>query len=312
MTHQAIPRSNSAAPAPRPTERTLLAMSRAVEERPFGSMDEMNAFIQSSEGQRAIQSSAPRTTWERAQDLAYDAWEAEGPERYSLAERAMEIDPRCSDAWLILAEREKSWRKQKRAFERAGAAADRAYDEEGWEAAAAEGGLYQHVPARSYLRAYVALARLLLDGGYPVDAQKLYEKLLDLDPDDHMGVRDELLRVYHRTNDREALRRLLDRFSEDDGTFFTYERLWLAVAEGEDEGRVGALLKQAADVNPHVLSIMRGERSESEQEEAAPVSFPDYVTFGGKDEAVAYLAMAVGWWMADPKVFEWVHQQRSN
>lgn len=307
------PWSDSAAPPPRFTERILLAMSRTVSNRSFDSVDEMNVFLESEEGRRAIESSQPKAPWERAQDLAYDAWEAEGPERYALAEQALKADPRCSDAWLVLAELERSWRKQKRGFERAVAAAEKTYEEEGWRDAAAEyGSLYHLLPARSYLRALMALARHLFDGGYPAEAQRLYGRMLDLDPEDHMGVRYELVRVYHRAGDREGLRDVLDRFPDDDGTTLAYERLWLAVAEGQDEVTVNGLQKQAIEANPHVISVFRDEDGEPDSEEEDSGLPSGYVTVGGKDEAVAYLAMAMHWWLDEPRTLEWVRQQRGE
>ncbi len=124
-----VPRSLSVAPAPRMTERILAAMGRGLAERSFDDVDEVNAFFQSPEGQEAIATSRPASALAKAQELAYDAWEADGQERYRLARQALAVDPRCGDAWLILAEEERSWRKQRRCFERAVEATERAAQE---------------------------------------------------------------------------------------------------------------------------------------------------------------------------------------
>lgn len=130
----ALPKSYSVAPPPRPTERTLAAMDRVLQTRSFKGMDEINSFLNSKTGRQAIAAAEkdPQGTWARAQSLAYDAWETERPQCYALAREALKVDARCSDAWLILAEEERSWHKQKRLFERAVAAAEQACTDEGW------------------------------------------------------------------------------------------------------------------------------------------------------------------------------------
>lgn len=300
-----MPRSFSAAPAPRPTESYLARIERVARDRSFGSDEALNAFISSPEGQQAIENAPPQGRWEEAQDVAYAAWEADGPRRYELARRALAIDDRLSDAWLILAEEERTWRKQRRCFERAVAAAERAFQEEGWQVALEEdgpGSLYQYIPGRSYLRAHVALARSELRGGRFAEARVLYEKVLRLDPEDHMGVRYELLRVYHELGDREALRAILDRFPDDMFAAFKYERLWLALVEGADGAEVERLAREAAKANPHVLPYFLGQAK-------PPKDLPDYIALGGEEEAASYAMMAARWWFGEPSAVAWLKTQ---
>jgi len=178
----ALPKSYSVAPPPLPTERTLVAIHRVIQAQPFKARDEINSFFNSQAGRQAIEDREPHGTWARAQSLAYDAWEAELPQRYALARDALQVDPRCSDAWLILAEEERSWLKQKRLFERAVAAAEQACADEGWMVSH-DGGQAELVGngTRPYLRAHMTLARCLLDGGYYAEAAVHFETVLRLD-----------------------------------------------------------------------------------------------------------------------------------
>lgn len=303
-----MPRSFSVAPAPRPTERSIVQTERAVRSRDFESLDDVNAFLQSPEGQRAMETAEPAGSWESAQDVAYEAWESTGPQRYELARRALAMDDRCSDAWLILAEEERSWRKQKRCFEWAVAAAEGAAAEEGWLQEASqdeEGSLYRQVAGRTYLRAQLALARCLAEGGYVQEARILYEKLLHLDPEDHMGVRFEMLPLYHLADDWEGLRSLLDRYSDDGLASLAYEHLWLALVTGADSEEIEQLAEAARQVNPHVPSFLLGEAE-------LPDSRPEYIHPGAEDEAASYAEMAVDWWRREPRVMAWLREQHGG
>jgi hypothetical protein len=128
-------------------------MHRVLSDKAFASIDEANAFLQSAQFKRQLDNSpAPATSFERAQQAAYDAWEMSPPRRYELARQALSLDDRCSDAWPILAEQERTWIKQRRHFEKAVAAAERAAQEEGWlrEAPSPTASTGTFPPARSF------------------------------------------------------------------------------------------------------------------------------------------------------------------
>jgi len=302
------PQSFSVAPAPRPTERSLVAMGWAISARAFDSAEAVDKFLHSEEGLRATATAQPEGPWERAQDLAYDAWEATGAIRYVLAREALAIDERCSDAWLVLAEEEKAWKKQKRCFDRAVAAAERFGEDEGLFAALTEEDrrcLYGTIPGRTVMRAYVALARCLVTGGHRREAQELYEKLLDLDCEDHMAIRHEVVPLYHLLDDRKALRTLLDRYPEDAMAPLPYEQLWLAISEGTDPAEVEHLEQKARNTNPYVIDFLLGTRE-------WPDRTSQYTVIGGEDEAANYVEMAEGWWLADLRTRAWLLAKRGS
>src|SRR5215217_8696245 len=95
-------------PDPRAMERMMARMGRIMEERHFESMDEAQAFLNQylSEGGGSLEDApAPSTPLERAQELIYDAFETDDPQRrVELAEEALEISEACTDAYVILAE----------------------------------------------------------------------------------------------------------------------------------------------------------------------------------------------------------------
>ncbi len=50
---------------------------------------------------------------EKAQDIVYDAWDSESSvQRKRLAQKALELDPNCADAYCILATEYASYKKK--------------------------------------------------------------------------------------------------------------------------------------------------------------------------------------------------------
>jgi len=299
------------APPPRPTERLMAQVQRFLASRRWKSHLEINRLLSSPEGQRALASVPPRSRMEKAQEKAFDAWEADGEDRYRLAREALALDERCSDAWLILAERERTWVKQRKCFEKAVALSSRGASDEGWleshkkeTVAGGEGdpagGLYGSVVARPFLRARMALARCLMDGGHFDESRALYEELMNWDGDDHLGVRFEVLHIYHEKNDLQALARLVRRYAVDVTACLAYERLWLALARGAAPRTVARLEKVALRANPHVPAYLSGRRQP--HVDLGRTAF----VIGGEDEAVDYARMAIVWWAGLPEAWDWL------
>lgn len=302
MTKPSWPVALSVAPPPRMTERQLARMHRVLSGKAFAGIEEANAFLQSAQFQRQLDDSpAVTTSFEQAQEAAYDAWEMSPPQRYEQARQALAIDERCSDAWLILAEQERTWIKQRRCFEKAVAAAERAAQEEGWFCEAPEPhSLYGHLPARAFFRAKMALARFLMDGSYLRDARVIYDELLRRDRDDHMGARYEVIQIYHAEADYKALGRMLDDYREDVSAFLSYERVWLSLLQDVDGKMLKTLTRRAIRSNPHVPAYLLGVREPPDREDG-------YVTIGGEDEAEAYASIAFEWWLAAaPHTRDWL------
>src|SRR5262245_42998891 len=97
---RAAPPKSSTSPSPadfrRASEKMLQNIGRLLQEREFGSVDEMNAYLQSLTSAGGIPAPAPASPLERAQDLMYNAWEASGSRRVKLARQALEISPDCA------------------------------------------------------------------------------------------------------------------------------------------------------------------------------------------------------------------------
>src|SRR5262249_20822749 len=123
-----------------------------------------------------------------AQELMYEAFEAQGASRAVLAREALAISPDCADAYLLLAEETTSTLEESRELlEHGVAAGERALGPEPFEQDV--GYFWGLLETRPYMRARAALARTLWALGRREEAVVHQRELLRLNPNDNLGVR---------------------------------------------------------------------------------------------------------------------------
>jgi hypothetical protein len=160
---RATPPKSAASPSPtdfrRASEKMMQNIGKLLQEREFGSIDEMNAYLQELTASGGIPEPAATSPLERAQELMYDAWEATGSRRVKLARQALEISPDCADAYVLLAEEARSPRESKELYEQGVKAGERALGPRAFEEDA--GHFWGIIETRPYMRARAGLASCL-------------------------------------------------------------------------------------------------------------------------------------------------------
>jgi tetratricopeptide (TPR) repeat protein len=275
---------------PRMAERSSVRIARLTEGRSFESLDDLNAEIDAA-GQRGLfdmtaEAAAGRelTALERAQELAYDAVEAEGRLQIKRARQALEASPDCADAWVILAENASTSDLALERYEQGVAAGVRAIGAERFEEL--RGEFWGHLDTRPYMRARLGLAQTLRDLGRLEEALTHYRALLRLNPNDNQGVRYLLVVALLELNRDAEVGALLDESSDDIQALWPYARvLWLFRTDG-DTARARAALDAARRVNPHVVKYLINPDS-------VPFDRPPHFSIGSKDEA-AYVVEQLG------------------
>jgi hypothetical protein len=151
-------------PDHRAMERMTARIGRIMGEQDFESMDEANTFLERhvSEGGGSLENAPPPATpLERAQELIYDAFETDDPQRrVELAERALEVSDECADAYVILAEETAQDAEEAKELYEAGVKAGERALGEGFFAEEA-GYFWGVLETRPYLRAREGLAEAL-------------------------------------------------------------------------------------------------------------------------------------------------------
>jgi tetratricopeptide (TPR) repeat protein len=292
-------------PDPRAMERMTARIGRIMDEQQFESMDEAQAFLNRylSEGGDSLEDApTPSTPLERAQELIYDAFDTDDPQRrVDLAEKALEISEDCADAYVILAEETAEDAQEARELYEAGTrAGERALGEEIFTEEA--GNFWGILETRPYMRACEGLASSLWVLGERGQAIAHYRRLLELNPNDNQGVRYELAGCLLDEGLDEELGELLEHYEEEASAFWLYTRaLWRFRTEGASEHATKEL-EEASATNPYVPLYLLGRKNFLTQ------GLPELIGLGDESEAVSYFARALPEWLRTPGAVEWLRE----
>ena len=144
-------------PDRRAHERVFADMQRYLRDHPPTSEADLESLNRVFAG-RSLDEPAtqPRSPAERAQDLCFQAFDARGRRRVQLARQALELDPNCADAYVILAEQAGTLEDELRLYAEGIAAGQRALGTEVLTEAA--GDFWSISDTRPYMRSRLGLA----------------------------------------------------------------------------------------------------------------------------------------------------------
>lgn len=204
-------------PDARGTEKTLSDIVKLIHEQDFHSVEEVDDFLQGmlKSGQPMTPSQpASRDAVGQAQQLMYDAWDAQGPKRLKLAHKALDISKDCADAYVLLAEEAASNLEEAKEFYQLGmAAGERALGQQTFEEDV--GHFWGFLETRPYMRARHGLAECLWLLGQHQEALAHYREMLVLNPNDNQGIRYELMLCLLEEEDDEAVEKLFKQYEKE-------------------------------------------------------------------------------------------------
>ena len=263
-------------------ERTLGQLMKFLEGKNFSNAEEMNAYISSldksdlSEIVNHENGQVSDDPIERAQELAYGAMEASTiRQARGLAREALDLDPDCIDALTTLAAMERSPRKAIEMLTAAVEAGERRLGKEFFDEN--RGHFWGLLETRPYMRTREALADSFLADGRVQESIQHREAMLDLCPNDNLGIRNSLMGLYLAADNVEAASNLLGRYEEDAGAVFAWARVLIHYQFREFDEADDALI-DARDRNPYVEPYLLLEKE-------VPLGLPSSYVLGEESEA---------------------------
>ena len=298
-----------AAPADRRAlEKGLSDIGRLLAAQDFETEADLEAFMENllvGRGLEGLASVAPAasTPLEQAQDLMYEAWDAVGKSRVTLARKALALSQDCADAYVLLAEETASSLEELEAlYEQGVQAGERALGPEAFEEDV--GHFWGILQTRPYMRARLGLAQCLWLLGRREEAIGHYVGMLRLNPNDNQGIRYVLARCLLQTGDDVVLGELLDRYEGDISADWVYTRALYRFRQG-DSGQARAALQEALEANPFVPPYLLGKKR-------VPRRLPSLVGFGDESEAEVYVAEAAPIWRNTSGALDWLAEEVSR
>ncbi|MDR4949452.1 SEC-C metal-binding domain-containing protein [Neobacillus cucumis] len=233
---------------------------------------------------------------ERARQLIYDAWQTDGKQRYKLAEEALQLNPNCVDAYVILAEKTKSLEEAILLYEKGIQAGERELGKEFFKENT--GYFWGMLETRPFMRAKLHYAEALSLLGKVDVAARQFEELLELNPMDNQGVRYSLFVAYMDLGNFEKARALLVQYDEETAQHL-FNKLLLELYEHGFTAKAEMLLKGAKKVNKFVVPYLIGKKR-------LPAYPPEYYGFGDENEAIVYADMHLHLWKKIDGLKDWL------
>jgi tetratricopeptide (TPR) repeat protein len=241
--------------------------------------EDVNALLASLNGPSAYDglSNAEADAKDEAQEVAFAAMEAgSAAEARKLAKRALRLDPDCVDALVVLTDLDARTKQEEIAGLRHAV-------EAGERSLGAKfirentGHFWLLIETRPYMRALESLAGTCKSVGLNLDAAGIYEKMLELNPNDNQGVRDPLLGLYLALGDLKGAGRLLEKHKDDAMANFVWGRVLERFLAGDEAG-ARAALKEARKVNHFVQEYLTAKMR-------IPEELPEMYSPGSEEEA---------------------------
>jgi tetratricopeptide (TPR) repeat protein len=233
-----------------------------------------------------------------AQQLIYDAWqETSHKKRIALAKKALALSPHCADAYVMLAEDAALVDEQIALYRQGVEAGEKSIGPQAFGDDV--GRFWGLLETRPYMRARHKLAMALWDKGEHDEAITHYTEMLRLNPADNQGIRYLLVNCLLADCRHEEAGRLLDTYPSDGAADWMWSRALLTFRLKGENAESHKALAQALKTNAHVRDYLLGRRK-------MPRQLPEYISWGGQDEAVAYVHGAAETWAATPKAFAWL------
>ncbi len=285
-------------------EQVLRDIHRALDNRKLDGPDDLNAYLQTLHGpglKKALEEAPPPRPQDEAQDLAYQAMEAESDqEALYLVNNALEKDPDCVDALVTRAElTAKSAKELINRLEHAVTTAERSLGPTFFEEN--KGHFWGLIETRPYMRARHFLADALYEDGKVSQAIAHYEALIGLNPNDNQGIRDILLGCYLTTDNLDGARRLLEAYKREISAVFAWGRTLECILSG-DFARAAKALRHAREQNPYVEQYLTAKKD-------LPPQLPDVYSFGSEEEALVCMDFLAEAWALHPEALLWLHVQ---
>ena len=227
---------------------------------------------------------------QKAQDIVYDAWDCDSStQRKRLAQKALELDPNCADAYCILAAEYTSYKKKNEYYKKGIEVFRKKYGEKFFSEN--RGDFWEIFETRPFMRLSAGYGQLLWDNEKKDEAIKIYEELLQLNPNDNQGLRYTLINWLIDQNQLDKVTELLKEYQE--GTaFMLFSDLLLSIKKQESNAKILKKYIKAKNANPYVVKYLLKENE-------LPEYLPDYYGFGDEDEAVTYCFGSMDVWRKD-------------
>jgi len=290
-------------PDRRALEKISSDLGRLLAGQEFKTKADLQKYLEGLVKGKSIPNAPPKSAVEFAQDIMYDAWEADShEERLKLAKEALSISLDCADAYNLLAEEAQTLEEARDCYQKAVEAGRRALGEKIFKEKNPH--FWGYLPTRPYMRARAGLMNCIWILGEPDEAIEHARAMLRLNKNDNQGIRYILIAYLTDCGRWDELEKFMSHggYSDDGAAEWCYTKALLAFVRHGASGKANEVLKIALIVNAFAPVYLVGKKP-------VPDELPDSITMGGEDEGFCYAARSRNAWIKVPGAIEWLKAQ---
>ncbi|MBI1306947.1 MAG: hypothetical protein GC181_10125 [Bacteroidetes bacterium] len=278
-------------------DKLMADLQRLLEAQDFKSEDDLRKFMDGIVGQKIPSFSKEVLNFkEQAQELVFDAYDLSPTKAKLNIEKALQIDPDCIEAYEFLGSMESTAELASVFYEKGISIGRRIFG--GKYLNEHKGMFWGFHETRPFMRCLQHYSDCLYTLGNIRMCVSVLEEMIELNPNDNQGVRDQLLLYLIQLDENKKFIKYAKMFEEDRMAFPLFNRALFAFkTDGETENSNKQLLK-ALEQNKFVAKKLLSNK---------PITvLADYYGFGDENEADYYAFFAQNIWAVTKGAKEWL------
>ena len=278
-------------------------LQRLLGTQDFTSEADLRKFLDSIIGQQIPSFPAEALNpQEQAQDLVYQAYELPQAKAKRNIEKALQLDGNCIEAYEFLGSMESTAEIASALYEKGIAIGRQIFGGQYLEEH--KGAFWGFHETRPFMRCLQHYSDCLYTMGKVKECVAVLEEMIELNPNDNQGVRDQLLLYLIQLNEKKKFEKYAKMFKEDSMAFPLFNRaLFAFMTEGETEN-ANKQLQKALKQNKFVAAKLLSKK---------PITdLADHYGFGDENEADYYTHFAQHIWQNTKGATEWLNKHSAK
>ncbi|MGI6320344.1 MAG: hypothetical protein ACOXZK_05175 [Bacteroidales bacterium] len=284
-------------------EKFMSDLQRHINAQNFETKEELEKFLDSLIGQDIPTMSKDKLTLkEQAQDLVFEAYELTPQNGRKKIEIALALDINCIEAYEYLGIIEQNAIIANVFFERGVSIGRKIFGGDFLEKN--KGHFWGIHETRPFMRCMQQYAECQYTMDNKKESVAIYEEMIELNPNDNQGVRDQLLLYLIELNEDKKFKKYAKAYEDDFMAFPLFNRALFAFkTEGETKNS-NKLLEKALAQNKHVAKRLLLKKQIGE--------IAEYYGIGDENEANYYASYAQEVWASIEGALDWLKKHNKD